>query len=393
MVKGEPWVQEYISLTDLAESRHLMKTLILTLLGIVAPLAAVEEVAQDATVEMPRPEQTDKQTLEHLLTSIHNEAMVLRSLLNVQTGESDPIFRGRELNKSEYLRGYREQATMGELSPQEARKVRGKLKFLHMKTGSDERKKMWKDDLVALHCAFSGVIKLPQGISCETYISPNQSENGRADRADFFHMRQPAATIYDLNSLLTYNSRRPDVLQGFPDLYTEIDKVLPLMPEGAAWRILVPLELLGERMQRLYSIEQPKVMEFTLWRSSISRETKEAALEQFSQHEYKYKPDMEGRPDLEEQASYMTGCADYIDAYRETRNLWNMDHVLQLLEKRWADAVSIPSREEICSRLMILSMRRAALLDMLHEIDPQAYPTDEEMKKRYEVKPIILKLK
>lgn len=80
-----------------------MKTLILTLLGIVAPLAAVEEVAQDATVEMPRPEQTDKQTLEHLLTSIHNEAMALRSLLNVQTDESDPIFRGRELNKSEYL--------------------------------------------------------------------------------------------------------------------------------------------------------------------------------------------------------------------------------------------------------------------------------------------------
>lgn len=42
---------------------------------------------------------------------------------------------------------------------------------------------------------------------------------------------------------------------------------------------------------------------------------------------------------------------------------------------------------------MILRMRRAALMDMLHKIDPQAYPTNEEMKRRYEVKPIILKLK
>lgn len=94
-----------------------MKTLILTLMGVVAPLAAVEEAAQNVAVEMPHPKQADKQTLEHLLTSIHNEVMVLRNLLNVQTNEGDPIFRGWERNKSEYLRGYREQAALGELSP------------------------------------------------------------------------------------------------------------------------------------------------------------------------------------------------------------------------------------------------------------------------------------
>lgn len=365
----------------------------LALLCIVAPLVAAEEAAQDVAVEMPHLGQVERPMLEQLLTSIHNEASVLRCLLNVQTDEDNPIFRGRDMNKSEYLRGFREQATAGELSPQEARKVRGKLKFLLMQTASEERQKMWKDDLVALHCDFPGVVKLPQGISCETYISPQHSENGRADRADFFHMRQPAASIPSQHSQLTYNSRRPDVLQGFPDLYTEIDKVLPLMPEGAAWRILVPLELLGERMQRLYSVEKPKVMEFTLWKSSISLETKLAALKQFSQHEYKYEPDKEGRPDLADTASYMTGCADYIDAHRESRNLWDIELVLRLLEKHRGGSASLPSTEELASRLRQLSMRREALLDMLHEIDPQAYPTDEEMEKRYEVKPIILKLK
>lgn len=374
-----------------------MKQIAWTILAAISSLAGAEESAppspEQATVTLSPEAQAQKEHLEILLRLVNNELMTLRCLLSMQTDEDDVIFCGKEMNKSEYLRGYRDQAAIGDLPPKEARRVRGKLNALYLHTKySDRGKDRASLDHIARHLAFPDVIKLENGLPCEVYQSPLPQENGKATEADFYSIRHPGQDK-PLHSRLTYQARRPEVLEKFPELFTEIDRILPQLPDGAAWRVLVPTKLLGEAFERLYSFEKPQVTEFTFWKNSISKQTKLAALERFSAHEWNHEPTKQGHPELADETSYMTGCADYIDAHWDTRGLWDIEEVLRQVDARWADSTLSGARNELLQRMHKLTYRREALLDYLHELDPATYLTDEEMQKRNEVKPIILKLK
>ena len=358
--------------------------------------------AQDDAHEKPQEAQDasqlsdNKSMLEHLFREVNNELAVLNCLLSVQPVIDDPIFAGTEMNKGEYLRGFREQAAIGELPPREARKVRGKLNFLYTHTKVVDRgKAIGQVDLIARHLAIPGVIRLENGLPCEVYVSPRPEENGKALEADVFQIHHPGhVTMSSIEEKVYRQDRRPAVVKQFPELFTEIDRLLPQLPEGAAaWRVLVPTHLLGEGIVRLYSVENPQVVGFTLWKKSLPTETKIAALREFEKNDYPYEATPQPHHELTAQASYMTGCADYIDASRDTRGLWDIEEVLHQVDIRWDDAITSGSAEELLSRKRALVMRREALLDMLHELDPATYISDREMEERNKVTPIRLELK
>lgn len=323
--------------------------------------ALVFLAAHGGAESVSTPTQEDlRQNATRMLSHLNTDVAVYQALVTIHPNACDCIFGIHEPLKETFLRAYREQFSKGNISDDEAKQVLRELKDMKAKANDSFRREVAKIDHMGRYSMMPGVKALDNGILYEVYESPYIEENGDATEADIFYARQPGRPRRHDD----YNCREKDYAKEHPEMFEQIDAALAQMPNGAAWRLMVPTRLMGAYAEEKYAEKGVSVMEFTIHRSDLPKLSQDRACDHFAQNEIQPTPSPDGRPELFEQASYLKGALCAIFAQKELKGEVDVDTVIQQISDLWETSLESGAGEDLLDKLLKAAWTRSMLIEM-----------------------------